>query len=365
MKILYAIQGTGNGHLSRARDVVPALKKFCEVDILVSGYQADVKLPFEVKYNYRGLSFIFGKKGGVDMWNTYVKANIKKLREEIKSVPVEDYDFVINDFEPVSAWACYKKKVPCVAFSHQSAVLNPNAPKPKTTDLMGRFILKNYAPSNMQFGLHFSRYSPTIFTPIIRSEIRQAKLSNKGHYTVYLPAYGDDKLVTLLSEVKGTKWHIFSKHTKKSSEHGDIKVFPITNELYIESLRKSAGLLCGAGFEGPAEALHMGKKLMVVPMKGQYEQQCNAAALKSMGVPVIKKLNESKIGKIQNWVDSDYRVEVDYPDVTELIIKQIFESHVLELIKKNNWNTTFSLKFDKKDLTGKESSKNKKKKNKP
>ncbi len=334
VKILYAIQGTGNGHLSRARDVVPALKKFCEVDILVSGYQADVKLPFEVKYNCRGLSFIFGKKGGVDMWNTYIEANIKKLREEIKSVPVEDYDLVINDFEPVSAWACYKKKVPCVAFSHQSAVLHPNAPKPKSTDLLGRFILKNYAPTNIQFGLHFSRYSPTIFTPIIRSEIRQAKLSNKGHYTVYLPAYSDENLVKILAEIKGAKWHIFSKHTRKSSEHGDIKVFPITNELYIESLRKSAGLLCGAGFEGPAEALHMGKKLMVIPMKGQYEQQCNAAALKNMGVPVIKKLKENRIGKIQNWVDSDYRVEVDYPDVTEQIIKQIFESHVLDLLKK-------------------------------
>ena len=27
MKILYAIQGTGNGHISRARDIIPILKK--------------------------------------------------------------------------------------------------------------------------------------------------------------------------------------------------------------------------------------------------------------------------------------------------------------------------------------------------
>ena len=37
MKILYAIQGTGNGHLSRAIDVIPALKKIGQVDVLVSG----------------------------------------------------------------------------------------------------------------------------------------------------------------------------------------------------------------------------------------------------------------------------------------------------------------------------------------
>ena len=27
MKILYAIQGTGNGHISRARDIIPVLQK--------------------------------------------------------------------------------------------------------------------------------------------------------------------------------------------------------------------------------------------------------------------------------------------------------------------------------------------------
>ena len=41
MKILYAIQGTGNGHLSRSMDIVPLLKKMGEVDVLVSGTQGE------------------------------------------------------------------------------------------------------------------------------------------------------------------------------------------------------------------------------------------------------------------------------------------------------------------------------------
>ncbi len=73
MKILYAIQGTGNGHLSRARDIVPILQKKGEVDILVSGIQADVSLPFPIKYRLKGLSFVFGKNGGVDIVSTYLK----------------------------------------------------------------------------------------------------------------------------------------------------------------------------------------------------------------------------------------------------------------------------------------------------
>ncbi len=110
MKILYAIQGTGNGHLSRARDIIPILQRKGELDILVSGIQADVDLPYPVKYRFKGLSFIFGKKGGIDLFKTYQKSNLKQLYKEITSLPVEDYDLVINDFEPVSAWACRMKK---------------------------------------------------------------------------------------------------------------------------------------------------------------------------------------------------------------------------------------------------------------
>ena len=53
MKILYAIQGTGNGHISRAREIIPIIKDFCQCDILVSGTQCDVELDFPVKYRLR------------------------------------------------------------------------------------------------------------------------------------------------------------------------------------------------------------------------------------------------------------------------------------------------------------------------
>lgn len=58
--------------------------------------------------------------------------------------------------------------------------------------------------------------------------------------------------------------------------------------------------MCGAGFETPEEALFLGKKLMVIPIKGQYEQQCNVAALKEMGVPVIKSLKTKHVEKVNN-----------------------------------------------------------------
>jgi len=61
MKILYAIQGTGNGHISRAKDVIPILKQKGEVDILISGNQAEVKLPYKIDYKLHGPVGILGK----------------------------------------------------------------------------------------------------------------------------------------------------------------------------------------------------------------------------------------------------------------------------------------------------------------
>lgn len=327
MNILYAIQGTGNGHLSRAMDIIPCLQQHGNVDILVSGTQGDLCLPFPLKYKLRGLSFIFGKSGGVDLWKTLVKSNVRKLVKEINALPVENYDLVINDFEPVSSWACYMKDIPCIGLSHQAAVLVDEAPKPEKTDMLGKLILKNYAPTTAQYGFHFKSYDTNIFTPVIRTQVRNQKIENKGHYTVYLPAYDDKRLISKLSQFKNVSWDVFSKHNRKAFTYRNITVQPIHNERFISSMASSEGVLCGAGFETPAEALFMKKKLLVIPMKNQYEQQLNAAALKDMGVPVIKNLHDRNDMIINAWIDSSKIIEVDYPDMTHQIINQIIEKH--------------------------------------
>ena len=107
----------------------------------------------------------------------------------------------------------------------------------------------------------------------------------------------------------------------------NVTVQPIHNEKFIKSMAQAEGVLCGAGFETPAEALFMKKKLLVIPMKNQYEQQLNAAALKQMGVPVIKNLNEKFDMVIRTWINSTRIVEVNYPDMTSAIIDQIIQKH--------------------------------------
>ncbi|HNN72214.1 MAG TPA: glycosyltransferase family protein [Ferruginibacter sp.] len=327
MKILYAIQGTGNGHLSRARDIIPILQKKGELDILVSGIQADVELPYPVKYRFRGLSFIFGKNGGIDLLKTYRKSNLKKLYKEIRSLPIHEYDLVINDFEPVSAWACRMNKKQCIGLSHQAAVINKKSPKPTKKDPVGKAVLNHYAPVTHAYGFHFGMYDKDIFTPVIRSQVRLANARREGHYTVYLPAYSDERIIKVLSEIRDIQWEVFSKHTRKEYKKANVHIRPVHNDAFIDSFIRCTGILCGAGFETPAEALFMRKKLMVIPMKGQYEQQCNAAALQDMGVPVLKSLKRKHLEKILAWIAEKQVIQVNYPNSTERIITRIIRKH--------------------------------------
>lgn len=322
MKILYAIQGTGNGHISRAEDIIPILKEYGKLDIFVSGAQADIKLDYPLKYKSRGLSFYFGKSGGIDLFKTFKQNSSKEVYKEIKNFPVDKYDIIINDFEPISAWAARKRNVPCVSLSHQSALLSAKVPQPKHFDPVGEWILKNYAPADAAVSFHFAKFDENIFTPVIRASIREATPTPGEHYTVYLPAYDDRKLVPLLMKVSNVRWHIFSKHAKKPYHIGKLSVYPVNKDEFAASVLSCKGILCGAGFETPAEALYLGKKLLVVPMKKQYEQYYNAAALKVLGVPVLKNVKKKRLDKIREWIETDNRVEISYNNTTREAVEK-------------------------------------------
>lgn len=62
-------------------------------------------------------------------------------------------------------------------------------------------------------------------------------------------------------------------------------------------------------------------------MKGQFEQQCNAAALKAMGVPVAPSLKKKYVAKIKNWIVSDALIKVSYPNQTETILSELLEAY--------------------------------------
>jgi|LauGreDrversion4_2_1035121.scaffolds.fasta_scaffold27179_3 uncharacterized protein (TIGR00661 family) len=327
MKILYAIQGTGNGHVSRAREILPHLKQHGRVDVLISGTQADVQLSVPVKFRLHGFGFTFGKKGGIDYLHSFKSVDTRRLWSDIKNFPVNEYDLIINDFEPVSAWACKLKGVSCIALSHQSAFLSVNTPVVDNRWSWQSYILKHYAPSTSHVGFHFKAYDDFIHTPVIRSEIRRLEPMDMGYITVYLPSYEDRILVKYFKQIKDVRWEVFSKHCKQAYQEANVSVFPVNNEQYNLSMSKAHGLLTGGGFEGPAEALFLGKKLAMLPMHNQYEQLCNAEAARRMGVRIIDSIDRHFVAQLKTWISEASLLKPFYPDETGKIVDQLLAQY--------------------------------------
>lgn len=344
MRILYGIQGTGNGHLSRAEEIVPILKKMAPVDVLISGNQSQIQSGFDIQYKLNGLTFLSSHNGRVDLFRTIINSSPVQFLKEIKSFEIKKYDLVISDFEPISAWSALINGVPCIELSHQAAVLNKNAPQPENKDRISSYILNHYCPTKLKYGFHFQKYDKTIFTPIIRAQIRELNPSNKGHYTVYLPAYHDTILWQILDQFD-VEWHVFSKYSKQPYRLNKIHFSPINSDTFKHSLENCDGVICGAGFELPSEALFLQKKLMVIPMVGQFEQACNAESLLRMGVTVLPNLDLVFHRTITNWLENNLIVGVNYIDYTEEILSNL----ILDYTQKRIPRETFGkIAFDPK-----------------
>lgn len=103
-------------------------------------------------------------------------------------------------------------------------------------------------------------------------------------------------------------------------------LFHCFNKMFVESIVSGMGTICGAGFETPAEVLHLKKKLLVVPMKNQYEQQCNAAAIRKLGIPVIKKIKRKSTEKIKQWLEEPCP-ELEVPHITEKAVRKLMKKY--------------------------------------
>ncbi|AZB08923.1 glycosyl transferase [Chryseobacterium sp. G0162] len=320
MKILYAFQGTGNGHVARAQEIIPILKKYASVDTLISGHQSQLKADFDINFQYRGISLLYNKTGGLSYRKTFTDNSFIDAAKTIRGLELSQYDLIINDYEPLTGWASKLKKLPMIELSHQASMSFPETPKPQKKDFLGEMILKYYVPSERKIGFHFENYHPQIKKPVIRRKIRNLNPYKKGYYLVYLPSFADENIIKVLRKIP-VEWKVFSKYSKVQVKVKNVEVFPIDEIQYLKYFEGCEGILCNAGFETPAEALFMDKKLFVIPIHNQYEQECNACALDKMGIPNSKVLN---LQEIMEWVASDHHLKVDYPDnIEEILVKDV------------------------------------------
>ncbi|MFT6807666.1 MAG: hypothetical protein ACJA01_000886 [Saprospiraceae bacterium] len=326
-KVLYAVQATGNGHLSRCMEFYPTMMRYADVDVLLSGIQGDLKLPFPVKHKFHGMGFIFGKQGGIDYWKTAETLRPMRLLLDIWRLDLSPYDIIINDFEPISAYA-RKWRFPhleCVALSHQASFFSRKIPRPKRKGYLAEFIFKNFAPSTRRLGLHFQNYDENIYTPVIREDIRNVRRNyDKKQVLIYLPSYAEEVLIEKLRPLSDYTFNIFSKHTDTEYSVDNLNIFPVGKPKWMKCLETCSYAIVGAGFQGASEMLYLNKKLLAIPMLAQYEQECNARALEEMGATVTPHIGDNFTEVVRNWLKNALPMDVAFPDHTEeLVLKAI------------------------------------------
>lgn len=325
MKIFYAVQATGNGHIARAIELLPYLRKHGKVDIFLSGNNAHLQGGLAPSFVSKGLSLHYANNGGLDYGKMVKQFALRRMLREAKSLPLKAYDLVINDFEPITALAAKRQKVPSIGFGHQASFQSDFVPRPIRKSTIGEWVLKYYAPATAYIGLHFEQYDDFIYGPVIKDAIEKAKPENHGHITVYLPHYHDQLLKNLFLQIPEYRFEIFSRNMQVVVDDRNIVFRPISNQHFTQSLIHCHGVLTGGGFETPAEALYLRKKLMVVPIRGQYEQQCNAAALQEMQVTVLKTINDQFLAEIHRWLEQTTIPPMIKPVSKEVIIDAVIE----------------------------------------
>jgi uncharacterized protein (TIGR00661 family) len=324
-KILYAFNGTGYGHTSRAMSIIPLLKNFCDVDILISGEMNRVDIKQEIRYRFEGFTFVYDK-GGVSYFKTFLKLKLFKFLSDIRNLPVDRYDLVISDFEPISAYAAKLRKKRSLALSHHAAFLSDKTPRPLIRDRIAEWILKNYAPCTNAIGFHFNRYDNFILKPHLRKEVINIrhKTTTNPFVLVYLSAYTIDQLIQTLSNIRSVNFIIISTKGYKGEYGTNIKVEPANPDKFVELLSSCMGVITGGGFETVAEAMYLGKPVLTVPIQNQYEQFCNAVAAAAFKGVVVGAFTEKHLNgfiamiKFTPFLGNEFNVSSD-----ETVIKAI------------------------------------------
>lgn len=326
MKILYAIQGTGNGHLTRAIEFQPFLQKFGEVHFLLSGSNCSLAHEIPITYKSRGLSLFYNSAGALNFKEIRRNIYIREIYKDASDLPVEKYDLVINDFDFVTSLACFLKKKKSIHIGHQASFNYQEVPVPKQTDFLGNIILKYFTRATQHLGIHFLRYHQNITGPVLRASVRNAVASSLGHITIYLPQFSVRSLMKELAYLNPTPIEIFTKEVTSPISTGNIHIKPANGQAFTQSLIQSSGVITAGGFETPAEALHLEKKLLCIPILGQYEQACNAEALKRMGVTIMNQWPTDQGRSLHRWLEQHEQIH-QKPQVeeTEDVVRKIFE----------------------------------------
>lgn len=321
MKILYGVQGTGNGHLTRSRVMAKHFADtHADVDYLLSGRERDQYFDTEAFGDFevrRGLTFTT-KGGSIQYFQTMLDNNLLQFWRDVRQLDVSGYDLIITDFEPVTAWAGKLAGKPVMGIGHQYA-FDHDIPLAGENPI-AKLIMKVFAPVQQGIGLHWHHFENPILPPIIDHGHERSQVED-DLYVVYLP-FEDQTNVTQLLQQFGNYRFLQYAPGLNDDEAANVSLRKTCLQGFKDDLGRANGVICNAGFELVSECLQMGIPVLVKPLAGQMEQLSNAAALDALNYgDSIQQLSAQGIGQ---WLAKAKTGQPkNYPNVAQSLVHWI------------------------------------------
>lgn len=322
MKILYGVQGTGNGHISRASAMADHLSQFPELDVtwLLSGREQHRGCGGIENFEWReGLTFVT-RDGGIQVLDTLRKNNLRRFWRDVKQLDLEPYDLVISDYEPVISHAARRRRVPVTGIGHQYAFRHKVPTRGENPML--KAIMQMFAPADTAIGLHWHHFGHPILPPIIDMHIPDELPEIVKHkIIVYLPFENPQHILQLLDKFRNFEFYVYHPDVQNADiDHRHTRA--ISRLGFKQDLLNAEAVICNSGFELISECLCLGKRILTKPVFGQMEQLSNAAALSELGyATVMDRMEETAIAKWLNRQAEPLRIR--YPNVAQRLAQWI------------------------------------------
>lgn len=329
MRILYGVQTTGNGHISRSRELIRTLKqRGHDIQVVFSGNfpeRACGDKIFEPAVVHNGIGFVV-KQGKVDFVESVRRANFLQLYEDILSFDLTSFDLVISDFEPVSARAAKLNSVPCIGISHPIAIMY-DIPMPASHLTAAiRFFYKHYAPVDRAIGVHWHHFNAPIIPPLVPQTLRP-KPTIPDKVLVYLPFEDQAEVADCLRPVSSHQFYIYHADTPYAYQVDNLAYRPESRSAFLGDLADCSGVICNAGFQLPSEALHLGKKILAKPLHNSSDQESNALILAKLNLG--RAVSELSKNNIVDWLQTPAQVQIHFPDVA---------AHLADWLERGHWD---------------------------
>lgn len=339
MRILYGVQATGQGHISRARALAGALATHnVEVTWLFSGRdkaQLFDMTPFGDFLHRRGLSFIT-EAGRLRYRKTLTSNNLPEFWRDVSALDLSAYDLIVSDYEPVVAWAGKRQARDVIGIGHQYA-FGPKTPVAGASVLQ-RNVMQRFAPVARPVGLHWAPFNDNVLPPILDLP-PLGQLPSGDHFLVYLP-FEDQAAVTDWLTTFADHRFVQYANGLNNDTHANVQRRNASIDGFKRDLASAKGVICNSGFELISECLQWHKPVLTRPLAGQMEQLSNAAALASLGYATVMHSLDSE--HTAHWLAKPRQPpNIHFTDVAERLASWLVSGacEPVDTLCDELWNT--------------------------